>query len=1113
VDPEPLIPTEAPPSSLRRGPLGKAPADLILSLALLAPGAETLSAVAGFFGYTETAETNAEAADSREPTVPHQPEPSPAPSCAPRPSQLDELAPEITRGTPDEAPPAWLATVAPLSYEPLTPAYRAPIRPLFKPVLTRALLTGAAAQDRSFGEVDVEALLTLLGQGILPKTLPRRAVPTVGRLHLLLDAGRAMESFAGDINLLIDDAVRFVGRDRVRVVWFRGCPGFGIFLEDGSQAAATMPGTAGESILIVSDLSIANVRGSGAATTTDWIAFANLARRQDSPLTAIVPYPSKRIPGELSARMRVLTWDESTGVRALRRRLRRPTPLLPRPVAGTTIAAIFTRTPSAALELAERASLAARAEPQLLRALRTNVAPELDIGAETDLFVSELIEARSSAGIVLRNDLLDALRARLRASPERLDSCWAVTASRHHGIPRAVRYEEELTYLALRGLDDTCRAQQAIGLLRQLVTSWQAARLGLWGPRAVVRLPGELFAMLDEARMLATAIGRSTADPRVIAKLPEGSNPHLYGWLHSDLTTLAPAYMRLVEGGVEFTPEPLEHSHEIAAPSDERYVVELRWRDGRDQRRRIATIDRSRREVVEIDGIAIELHLPGGPSYRLRPLPVLAAHSERPPSSVVKAAHAHDIFISYAHADDQPRMDQSEGWVTTLVRHLNNGLARRVGRDDAISVWFDHDPSGATRRLLDETAEIIRNSAIFVAITSPAYLASAFCRNETEVFVRNLVDSGSNRMFAVEMAPVEAAAAPLHALARRHAYRFWYVDTQGAARRLEHRKSNADQIQYFRLLEDLTRDIYEQLKRISFLVAGSRQAAAAAPTRAEAKAVVFLAETTDDLAYRRDELRRFLTDYGVLVLPEGDPAPDRASFEAMLATDLPRSQLFIQLLGPFPGKRPAEVPDGYSWLQYEAARQRELPILQWRSPETDPAQCEWLRHRELLELPTVQATSLESFKAAVAATLKPPPLAAAPRPAGERPLVFLNTEPRHRTIAAEIRTALANRADLAEPLFEGPPEEVRLDLEQNLLDCDAMVMLYADNPGWARAQLRQFRKLAPRRERPVRAIVVVDLPPSTKPDLGVHLPEMVMIDCRHGIAPNIGARIAELLQA
>jgi len=87
-------------------------------------------------------------------------------------------------------------------------------------------------------------------------------------------------------------------------------------------------------------------------------------------------------------------------------------------------------------------------------------------------------------------------------------------------------------------------------------------------------------------------------------------------------------------------------------------------------------------------------------------------------------------------------------------------------------------------------------------------------------------------------------------------------------------------------------------------------------------------------------------------------------------------------------------------------------------------------------------------------------------------------------------------------LFEGPAEMVREDLEQNLIDCDAMIMVYADNPGWARAQLRNYHKLSPRRDRRVRAIGLIDAPPAEKPELGFFLPELVTIDGRSGIGSN-----------
>jgi len=160
---------------------------------------------------------------------------------------------------------------------------------------------------------------------------------------------------------------------------------------------------------------------------------------------------------------------------------------------------------------------------------------------------------------------------------------------------------------------------------------------------------------------------------------------------------------------------------------------------------------------------------------------------------------------------------------------------------------------------------------------------------------------------------------------------------------------------------------------------------------------------------------------------------------------------------------------------------------------------------------TVQATSLETFKGAVTAALASP-APAPPRTPGDRPFVFLNTEPRHREIAAEIRAAIGSQAVLAEPLRAGPAEEVRTDFEQTLIDCDAMVMVYADNAGWARAQLRAFLKLTPRRERLVRAIPVIDAPADPKPALNFMMPEMVIIDGRNGIGPEVLTRLCEALR-
>lgn len=478
-----------------------------------------------------------------------------------------------------------------------------------------------------------------------------------------------------------------------------------------------------------------------------------------------------------------------------------------------------------------------------------------------------------------------------------------------------------------------------------------------------------------------------------------------------------------------------------------------------------------------------------------------------------------DVFISYAHVDDRPfdvtGPGQSPGWVATLVRHLENYLAQEIGRAEGFTVWKDKYNLHGNDTLTTEIATKLERTAVFIALLSPAYLASTWCRDEARFFTQHFASDLAGRVFVIEKVPFDEGAVVPRELTGRRNYRFWYLDEEKKPRTFAKPMSQQDEIQYFRQVQDLARDIRSKLAPISrdpLVQQPAVQPLTGKGVSGGGLAVVFLAEVTDDLEHQRLEVRRYLEQQGVLVLPETNFPLARTAFEAALDADLARSKVFVQLLGPMLGKRPPDVPDGYGWLQLECARLRGMRVLQWRSPELSLGRVEWARHRELLELETVHATSLETFKSAVAAALVPPPPSAPPRATGEQPLVFLNTEPRHGEIAAEIRDAIRDRAALVEPLREGTAEEVRVDFEQNLVDCDAMVMVYADNASWTRTQLRAFRKQAPRRERPVRAIPVIDAPPQSKPELGFSLPEMVVINGRDGVGPEVLVQLSRALQ-
>ena len=97
----------------------------------------------------------------------------------------------------------------------------------------------------------------------------------------------------------------------------------------------------------------------------------------------------------------------------------------------------------------------------------------------------------------------------------------------------------------------------------------------------------------------------------------------------------------------------------------------------------------------------------------------------------------HDVFLSYARVDDEPMPGCTEGWVTTLVKHLQWRLAQLCGRRDTFGLWMDHDLA----RHVDFTPQILsslRDSAVLMVIFSPGYLASDWCRRERESFLNEV---------------------------------------------------------------------------------------------------------------------------------------------------------------------------------------------------------------------------------------------------------------------------------------------------------------------------------------------------------------------------------------
>src|SRR5918996_6033307 len=99
----------------------------------------------------------------------------------------------------------------------------------------------------------------------------------------------------------------------------------------------------------------------------------------------------------------------------------------------------------------------------------------------------------------------------------------------------------------------------------------------------------------------------------------------------------------------------------------------------------------------------------------------------------------HDIFISYAHIDNQHFSGVENGWIDYLHERLEMRLAQLLGRPP--SIWRDRKLAGNdvfNNAIMTE----LEKSAVIVSVFSPRYITSSSCCDEVESFCRYAEQQG-----------------------------------------------------------------------------------------------------------------------------------------------------------------------------------------------------------------------------------------------------------------------------------------------------------------------------------------------------------------------------------
>ena len=201
----------------------------------------------------------------------------------------------------------------------------------------------------------------------------------------------------------------------------------------------------------------------------------------------------------------------------------------------------------------------------------------------------------------------------------------------------------------------------------------------------------------------------------------------------------------------------------------------------------------------------------------------------------------------------------------------------------------------------------------------------------------------------------------------------------------------------------------------------------------------------------------YLKQFGVNVLPEGEYLQGGAEFAKAVRADLEHADYFVQLLGPYRSNRPPDLKDQGGEPSPRATPSsnmmlpmaRGLPVLQWRRPDLDIAAItHW--DKPLLEGPDgarhgpagVHEGNQEDDRTHAP---RPPQQGRRQESRADDP-IFCSSMPTRsdKELAEPAAQGFEENQDwmAAGPLFEGSADDITKDLDANLVDCGALLLVY-----------------------------------------------------------------------
>ncbi len=496
-----------------------------------------------------------------------------------------------------------------------------------------------------------------------------------------------------------------------------------------------------------------------------------------------------------------------------------------------------------------------------------------------------------------------------------------------------------------------------------------------------------------------------------------------------------------------------------------------------------------------------------------------------------------DVFISYAHSDDEIQRGAEAGWVTTFVDELKKLLHRKLGGSGA-SIWMDHQLT-ANEQVTATLLESVTRSRTIVLFMSPGYSMSTWCQKEIGNFLEaHGASKNRENVFIVELDSTKRESWHPR-LQELTPIRFWREDRDHVPQLLGYPVPNPDPDDpYWLNLNKLAHFIADYLKTHSEsvksdekdtkIIYSDTKLGGTLPEKPPTgtKKIVWIAEPTDDLIDQWEALAEALRQAGADLRPLGldtYPRSTEAEFLASLNTDLNNAHLFVQLLSQLPGRHPKDSTISYTALQASAAgafsRQQGCSFLQWRNRDINLDQVTDEDHRRLLT--GAIACGFEEFRQRVLAAVQSLNQSSSLKLTADnedQPLtICISANKADYDLGLTVRDILKDLGAFTfttqtEPAPNQSPTEFITELDEVISNSEGMIFVYGQtSPGWVQTQyMRALKALAQKRKRLWSALL--NGPPFDKPDAGLAGKNLMTLEYRDGLLHDEVERFVNTLR-